>query len=277
MMSPLILLRAALFNLYFLLLTVAMGMAAFWVRLAARRHALGYARCWAGLTVAGLRTLCGVRIVVTGAEHLPMVGPVLIASQHQSAFDTLVWMNLVPRPAYVMKRELTRIPLVGPMLLLAGMIPLERGGGAASLRQLLREVDRAIADGRQVVIFPEGTRVAAGQEVALQAGIAALAAHTALPVLPVATNSGRCWSRQAFLKRPGTIHIDIAAPIPAGLRRGPLLAAITAGWTAAAAARPREDPVDNTVGTGTSLGDGNRRRDGARRSTGANGVSGKGA
>ncbi len=252
---PLTLLRASLFNLYFLILTVAMGLAAFWVRLVAPRHALGYAQRWAGLTLAGLRVLCGIRIVVTGAGHLP-AGPVLIASQHRSAFDTLVWMNLLPRPAYVMKRELTRIPLVGPMLLLAGMIPLERQGGAAALRRLLREVDRAVADGRQVVIFPEGTRVVAGQAVALQPGIAALAAHTGLAVLPVATDSGGCWSRRAFVKRPGTIHIDIAAPLPAGLRRPVLLAAITAGWEAATTGRA----VDKAVGSGAGSGDGGVRR-----------------
>ncbi len=251
MVSFLILLRAALFNLWFLALTVAMGLAAFWIRLASPRRALGYAQVWAGLALASLRVLCGIRVVVTGAEHLP-AGPVLIASQHQSAFDTLVWMNLVPRPAYVMKRELTRIPLVGPMLLLAGMIPLEREGGAAALRRLLRETDRAVEDGRQVVIFPEGTRVGVGETAALQPGIAALAAHTGLAVLPVATDSGRCWSRRAFVKRPGTIHIDIAAPLPAGLRRPALLAAITAGWEEAVAARA----VDKTVGTGGCSGDG---------------------
>ncbi len=251
----LILLRATLFNLYFLLLTVAMGLAAFAVRLAARRHALGYAKAWAGLTLAGLRVLCGIRVVVTGTEHLPASGPVLVASQHQSAFDTLVWMNLVPRPAYVMKRELTRIPLVGPMLLLAGMIPVERDGAAAALRRLLSETDRAVADGRQIVIFPEGTRVAAGQRVALQPGIAALAGHSGLPVLPVATDSGRCWSRQAFVKRPGTIHVDIAAPVPPGLRRAALLAAIAAGWDEAASRRQPPHPVDNTVGTAAGSGD----------------------
>ena len=224
-----ILVRAALFNLYFVLLTVGMGLLAFSVRLFARRHALAYATLWCRLSIAGLRRICGIRIELTGREHLPD-GPVLIASQHQSAFDTLVWLTLLPRPAYVMKRELTRLPLVGPMLLLAGMIPVDREAGAVALRRLLRETARAVEDGRQIVIFPEGTRVAAGGTVALQPGIAALAAHTGLPVLPVATDSGRCWSRQAFIKRPGTIHIAIAAPLPSGLRRQALLEAIRDAW-----------------------------------------------
>jgi 1-acyl-sn-glycerol-3-phosphate acyltransferase len=170
---------------------------------------------------------------------------VLIASQHQSAFDTLVWMNLVPRPAYVMKRELVRLPLVGPMLLLAGMIPLDRSGGAKALRALLAETDRATRDRRQIVIFPEGTRVVAGERIALQPGIAALAGHSGVPVLPVATDSGQCWSRNAFVKRPGILHIDIAPEVPSGLRRAALLDAIRDGWDRAEAMR---DTVDNPVG-----------------------------
>jgi 1-acyl-sn-glycerol-3-phosphate acyltransferase len=254
-MSFVTVLRAALFNLYFLVLTVLMGLAAFWIRVAAPRHALGYAQAWAGATLAGLRVICGIRVEIRGREHLFGAGPVLIASQHQSAFDTLVWMNLVPRPAYVMKRELTRIPLVGPMLLLAGMIPLERAGGARALRQLMQETDRAVADRRQIVIFPEGTRVVSGEVVPLQPGVAALAGHAGLPVLPVATDSGRCWSRKAFVKRPGTIHIDIAPPVPPGLRRGPLLDAIRAGWTAAEAMRNGDKAVDKVVGSFAPTGD----------------------
>ena len=247
--------RATLFNLYFLVLTIVMGIAAFWVRLFARRHALAYAQAWAGLTLAGLRHICGIRVLVTGTENLPATGPILIASQHQSAFDTLVWMNLVPRPAYVMKRELTRIPLVGPMLLLAGMIPLERQGGAKALRELMRATDAARDDARQIVIFPEGTRVLAGDAVPLQPGVAALAAHAGLPVLPVATDSGRCWSRRGFVKHPGTIHIDIAPAIPAGLKRGPLLAEIRRGWSVAEARRVSPPPVDKTVGRPPGIGD----------------------
>lgn len=258
MTSSLTVLRSALFALYFLLLTVLMGVGAFWVRLVMPQLALGYAKRWAGLTLVGLRVICRIRIEVSGREHLAQPGPVLIASQHQSAFDALVWMNLVPRPAYVMKRELTRIPLVGPMLLLAGMIPLERGGAAAALRQLMRQTDEAVANGRQIVIFPEGTRVEAGRIVPLQPGVAALAGHARLPVLPVATDSGRCWSRRGFIKRPGTIHVDIAAPVPAGLRRAPLLAAIRAGWDTAGKRNVADNPVDNLVGHFFASGDGRR-------------------
>ena len=251
------LLRASLFNLYFVLLTAAMGVGGIGIRRFARPHALAYARLWCRLSLRGLEALCGIRVALSGAENIPE-GPVLIASQHQSAFDTLVWLTLIPRPAYVMKRELVRLPLVGPMLLAAGMIPIDRKAGAAGLRALLRHVDDAVARGRQIVIFPEGTRVAADSRVALQPGVVALAKHTGLAVLPVATDSGRCWSRRAFVKRPGTIHIAVGPAIAGEPRRGraraALLEAIRAGWSreeeriAARAGRVwRDNPVDKSV------------------------------
>ena len=240
------LLRAALFNAWFFGLTVVLGVAALPVRLLARGLILRYAVLWVRLVLGGLRRICGIELVVLGAENLP-TGPALIASQHQSAFDTLVWMTLLPRPAYVLKRELTRIPLFGPLLLPAGMIAVDRSGGARALRGLLRDTASAFADGRQVVVFPEGTRVAAGQRVALQPGIAAIAAASGLPVVPVATDSGRRWGRRAFRKRRGPIHLVVGAPIEGGLPRAALLARIEQAWREAERRLP--GPVDKSVGS----------------------------
>ncbi|MBB2203730.1 lysophospholipid acyltransferase family protein [Gluconacetobacter takamatsuzukensis] len=251
--------RACLFNLYFVLLTVAMGIAAMPIRLFAHRYALSYAKLWTRLSVAGLCHICGIRVVVTGREHLP-AGPCLLASQHQSAFDTLVWMNLVDRPAYVMKEELTRIPLVGPMLLLAGMIPVRRADGAKALRALLAATGEAATDSRQIVIFPEGTRTQAGETRRLHPGIVAMATHTGLPIVPVATDSGLRWSRNAFVKRPGPIHIAIGPALPSDLGKARILTEITARWQDLSNRFGRiEDankPVDNSVGsqTGHSAG-----------------------
>ena len=222
-------LRALVFNLYFLLLTVVMGVIAFPIRLFAPGYALSYAKLWTRLTLRGLQRICKIRIRVSGREHLPG-GSCLLACQHQSAFDTLVWMNLVPRPTYVMKRELERIPLVGPMLRLSGMIPVDRTGGAKALRALLAETDRAVEDRRQIIIFPEGTRTPPGAPIRLQPGIAALSAHTGLPLIPVATEAGLHWGRNARIKHPGTIHIVIGAALPSGLRRAQLLPAIGTAW-----------------------------------------------
>ena len=228
-------LRSLLFNMWFFAVTLGMGLLGAPVRWFARRHALWVAQSWAGLVLDGAAALCGIHVVVLGREHLPTQGAALIASQHQSAFDTLIWLRIVPRAAYVFKAELARVPLFGPLLVPAGQIPVDRGASFSAVRSLLRGADRAKADGRQIVIFPEGTRVAPGIEAELRPGIAALAARTGLPVIPVATDSGLLWGRRAFRKRPGVIHVVIGPPIPAGLSQAVLLATLRERWREAQA------------------------------------------
>ena len=188
--GPGVLLRSALFNAYFFALTFVFCVAGVPLRLMAPSRTVVLARLWARSALAGLRWFCGIRLLVLGREHLPAQGPMLIAAEHQSAFDTIVWHILVPAPAYVVKRELMRLPLFGPLLRHGGHIGLDRAAGAAALRSLVRDTERAVAAGRQVVIFPQGTRTPPGERVPLQPGIAAQAARTHLPVIPVATDFG---------------------------------------------------------------------------------------
>jgi 1-acyl-sn-glycerol-3-phosphate acyltransferase len=218
------LLRSALFNLFFFSVTFAMTVAlATPVRLAAPQRMLDVAMLWARIMLWALRVTCGIRLHVSGRERLGD-GPALIASRHQSAFDTFVWLTLVPRCCYVLKRELLRIPLFGPLLPLGGMIAVDRSGGAAALRGLLRGGERA----------PPGTMLP------LQPGVAALAARTGLPVIPVVTDSGGCWGRRAFQKRPGTIHVRLLEPIPAGTARDRLMPLLETAL--------RSEVVENSVG-----------------------------
>lgn len=225
-------LRALAFNLFFVLLTLVLGLAGLAVRLAAPRLAFPLARSWIRVTVAGLRVIGGVRIVVTGREHLPD-GPAVIASQHQAGIDTLLWFTLVPRPSYVMKQELRRIPLVGPLLEPAGMIPVDRSAGAAALRDMRRRADAALAAGRQIVIFPEGTRLPPGTRGRLQPGIAALAGRGA-PMIPVATDSGHAWGRGMLLRLRGrgrdVIQVHLGAPLPTAAARADILSGIESSW-----------------------------------------------
>jgi 1-acyl-sn-glycerol-3-phosphate acyltransferase len=223
-------LRSALYEAYFIIVTLLFGLAALPIRWFARGRALGFARSWARTALAGLAPICGIRLAVTGLHHLPDRGPMLLASQHQSVFDTMVWMSLLERPCYVMKQELTRIPLFGPMLVPAGMIPVDRAAGASALRRLILDTEAARVAGRQIVIFPEGTRVPPGHYVPLQPGIAAIAARLGLPVLPVATDSGMYWTRDWLGKRAGTIHVAIGPPILCTTPRATMLAQIEAFW-----------------------------------------------
>ncbi|MGA3402822.1 MAG: lysophospholipid acyltransferase family protein [Acetobacteraceae bacterium] len=213
-------LRSTLFNVFFFGSTFVLTLVGTVARFVAPHRIMDIAAAWARLVLWGARVLCGIRWQVVGA--LP-TGAALIASHHESAFDTLVWLTLVPRPAYIMKQEMLRIPLFGALTLRAGMIAVDRSGGAKAMRGLMRDAARAAAEQRQIVIFPEGTRAEPGALLPMQPGVAALAASTGLPVIPVVTDSGRCWGRRAFRKYPGVIHIVLLPPIPAGTRRQDLL------------------------------------------------------
>ena len=126
---------------------------------------------------------------------------------------------LLDKPAYVLKRELIRVPLFGSYLKQCGMIPVDREGGGAALKQLLRAARTAVAQGRSILIYPEGTRTPPGERRPYHPGVAALYGDLGVPVVPVALNSGLFWGRRAFHKKPGTITIEFLPPIAPGLPR----------------------------------------------------------
>lgn len=223
-----ILVRSILFNIVFFSVTFVLTLVATAMRLAGPERSLDVPMLWARFNLRLLRWICGIRVEVTGLENIPP-GAALIASRHQSAFDIFVWLTLVPKACYVLKKELLRIPLFGPLMLHAGMIAVDRDAGGAALRGLLREGERAAREQRQIIIFPEGTRSPPGAMRDLQPGVAALAARLGLPVIPVSTDSGLCWGRRAFRKRPGVIRIVVGAPIPAGTPRPALMRALREG------------------------------------------------
>ncbi len=238
-----IVLRSVLFNAFYFtstaLLLLGPGVA---IRLFCPQRALALAMFWARLELAAARAICGIRLNVIGREHLPAAGAALIASRHESAFDTMVWLTLLPRVSYVLKAELLRIPIFGSLVRPAGMIPVDRDGGMNAMRALMAAGTQAARDGRQIVIFPEGTRGESGRLLDLQPGIAALAASTGLPVIPVVTNSGRLWGRRSFRKAAGTIVIAILPPLPAGLKRPELMARLQAALREGMAAIDRGTP-----------------------------------
>jgi 1-acyl-sn-glycerol-3-phosphate acyltransferase len=170
---------------------------------------------WAGYHRWCAGAILGIRSRVEGAVP---AGAVLVASKHQSMFETLEMVPILGRPQVVMKRELARIPIWGWLARRYGMIGVDRAGGAAALRRLMKEAEKAVAEGRPIVIFPEGTRVAPGEQPALQPGFAALYRAFNLPVVPVALDSGRLWPRGGA-KRPGIVTMHFGTAIPPGLPR----------------------------------------------------------
>jgi 1-acyl-sn-glycerol-3-phosphate acyltransferase len=211
-------LRAVIFNLLYLLWTVAMHVACLPLLLGPRSWILACGRVWVGVTLWLLRVVVGLDHRVEGAAHRPR-GPAIYAVKHQSAWETLFLAPYLGHPAFVLKRELLSIPLFGWYLRKVGMIAVDRGGKASALKKMVRETEATFAAGRSIVIFPEGTRTAPGQHKSYQPGIAALYTQLSVPVVPVALNSGLFWGRKAFLKKPGTITLRILPAIPPGLDR----------------------------------------------------------
>lgn len=212
-----------LFNVAFWLWGLVMALAALPVLLMPREAMVRHAERWERGIQWLLRHLVGLDYRVTGAEHRRS-DQVIYAIKHQSAWDTITTHLLIDDPAIALKQELTMIPIFGRCLLHAGMIRIARGEGAKALRSLIQGAKKAVARGSPVVIFPEGTRTPPGERRPFQPGIAALYKQLALPVVPVALNSGLFWGRRSFAKRPGTITVAFLEPIQPGLDRKAFMA-----------------------------------------------------
>lgn len=167
---------------------------------------------WSRLVVWLAWWICGIRWKIEGRRHLPDE-PAVILSQHQSAWETLAFQEIFPPQVLVLKRELLWIPFFGWGLALMSPIAINRARGMAALREMARQGRERLAQGFWVVIFPEGTRVAPGEQRAYHQGGAWLAVNCGVPVVPVAHNAGRLWPRNAFLKRAGTVTVRIGPPI----------------------------------------------------------------
>ncbi len=217
--------RSALFNISFWLLIAVLGLSALPFVLICPRLAFPVSRIWAGTTLFLLKIFCGITYEVKGREHIPQ-GAALIASKHQSAWDTVIFWMLVPRPNYVLKKELIYLPVFGWYLLFLKSIYIDRKSGGAAVKKMLRQASSRIAEKSQIVIFPEGTRITPGAPSVFHPGVAALYQHLDVPVVPVALNSGRFWSRNAFTKKPGRITIEFLPPIMPGLKSRDFLKAL---------------------------------------------------
>lgn len=168
---------------------------------------------WPRLAVWGARVICGIRWQVKGWENLPD-GPAVLLAKHQSAWETLFLPSHMPRQiCFVYKRELHRVPFFGWGLALLSMIPIDRSKGRDAFDQVVRVGKQRLEEGRWPLLFPEGTRVAPGKMGRFKSGGAMLAARTGAPVIPIALNSGECWRRNAFVKRPGLITVSIGPAI----------------------------------------------------------------
>ena len=173
-----------------------------------------------------LEVIVGTKLEVRGREKLPN-GACLVAAKHQSAWETFALIPLFRDPALLMKRELFWIPFHGWFSHKFEMIPVDRDKGPAALRRMLREAKARIADGREIIIFPEGTRRAPGAPPDYKTGVILLYDALGVPCVPVALNSGLFWPRRSLTRRPGTIVVEFLDPIPPGLPKAEFLKRLT--------------------------------------------------
>ena len=173
---------------------------------------------WCRSCIWLIKTLLGINYEIRGLEHLSGK-PVIIASKHQSAWETLVFNTIILDCAYVVKRELLWFPFFGWFLSRLGMIGIDRSGGAFALKRLVADCKERLESGRSIIIFPQGTRTPPGAKQPYLPGTAALYTQCKVPVVPTALNSGIFWPRRTFLKRPGTVTLEFLPPIVPGMER----------------------------------------------------------
>ena len=183
-----------------------------------RRAFMAVAKYWARSSVWLLRVVCNTRLEVRGLEKIP-AGPLIVASKHQSMWETFALMPYFDAPLFIYKRELAWIPFFGWYLMKSGMIGVDRGGGMRSLMDMARRAPKEIRSGRQLIIFPEGTRTPVGAPPDYMTGVGQIYASSGVPCLPVALNSGLFWPRRTFMRYPGTLVVEFQDPLPAGLTR----------------------------------------------------------
>lgn len=209
--------RSTLFLLWFALVSVTISLALLPAMLLPRKVMVHGSRLWSRAVLFGLKWIAGLSYEVRG--RVPQNG-VLIAAKHMSMWDTVALYLVLYDPAVVLRRTLQRIPFYGWYTWKAGSIAIDREGGASTLRKMANEAKEAMAEGRSVVIFPEGTRKKPGMPPDYKPGVAGLYGQLDTACVPVALNSGLFWTGPSgFLKKPGRVVLEFLEPIAPGLKR----------------------------------------------------------
>lgn len=222
-----LLLRSALFQLLFVLWFIAVGLASTPLLLGPPRWARLVIRTWSAGVIMLARVIAGIRYEVSGLEHRPPA-PFIVASKHQSTWETCALTVLFDDGVYILKRELMWLPLFGWYAGRGNHIAIDREQGRKALQRMMTKARAMVQGGTNIIIFPEGTRTTVGASPELKPGIVGLYRALALPIVPVALDSGRYWPRDSWLRRPGTIQLRILPPVPAGLDKSTLLARLHA-------------------------------------------------
>ena len=213
-----ILIRSLVFAAAFYLLSTIISLLMLPTLILPPKVCLACIGLWGRLVIVLLRLICGVKVEVRGRQHLPK-GAALVAAKHQCLLDTAAPFAYLPAASFAMKKELFSIPFYGWYSVKAGMIRVDREGHAKAMKQLMADARDRIAHGRQIVIFPEGTRKDPGAPPDYKPGVAGLYRELGVACTPMATNSGVHWPAHGFLRKPGTVVFEFLEPIPPGMKR----------------------------------------------------------
>ena len=207
-------LRSLLFSLVMLLATLVWAPMCFLFAPLPYHRRYYWTSRWNVVVIWAAKTICGIHYQIKGMENLPDA-PAVVLSKHQSAWETIFYIVLMPRPlVYVFKKALTYIPFFGWGIALLRMIPIDRSKGRDAMKQVVEIGRQRLAQGQWIIMFPEGTRSQVGSQEKYKVGGPRLAVETRVPVIPVAMNSGECWPKNTFIKKPGLITVSIGKPIP---------------------------------------------------------------
>ena len=213
-----LILRSLIFNVAFYVNLMVLMLVGLPRLLMGRHQAMAHARLWGRSSIWLMRWICGTKVEFRGLEKLPP-GACIVASKHQSIFETFAILTKCSDFTYAVKKELRVIPFFGWYLAGTEQIFIDRSKGSAAMPQLLRESVIAFGQGRQLLIFPEGTRRAAGAPPQYKYGVAQVYSASHVACVPVALNAGLFWARRSFLRRPGTLVVEFLDPIAPGMER----------------------------------------------------------
>lgn len=215
--------RSAIFVVWMYGLMAVMGILCAPALLGPRSWSRACLNAYLALVFGGLKLICGVDYEVRGLKHKPAAGA-LVASKHQSMFETLAFWKILDDPAIILKKELSYLPFFGWYAMKLKNIKVDRAAASKALRDMLKQARERAGEGRQVVIFPQGTRLEPGAEDSYKPGVAGLYSAMKVPCTPVALNSGLHWPPHGFVRRPGTIVVEFLPAIEPGLPRDEFMA-----------------------------------------------------
>ncbi len=208
------LLRSLVFNASIYVMMLVYAVVFFPFALFSREWARRACHAWCAYVIWAARWMIGLKTEVRGT---PPTGEVMIAAKHQSFLDIVLIFHAIPRGKFIMKRELLYAPILGQYALRIGCVPVNRGKRGAAIARMMQDVAKGQQDPGQLVIYPQGTRVAPEDKKPYKAGTGALYQQLGQPCVPVATNVGYFWPKRGFLRRPGTAVVEFLEPIAPGL------------------------------------------------------------